>query len=438
MEALRHRELGQPSSPTPEHYIAVRLSTDAMRVLIVSTQFPFPARSGYERRVYGLARELASRHSVTLLSYARPDQLEDVRNLATELTVTVVERPLIARRQRRLMQFGSVVSRTPFAVREIHSDEMQSALNDLCARSSFDLIQLEGSVLCQFTFPANVPVILDEHNIEYELLARMRTGERSLLRRSFSGLQRNRVRRFEERCWLSVAGCAVTSAREEPLISSIAPDTPTAVVPNAADIDYFHSLNELVQPHTMAFTGVLDYRPNVDAALYLVDEIWPHVLARFPDAQLTIVGRVGEAERRRLRRPSVTLTGEVPDVRPHLARANVVGVPVRIGGGTRLKVVEGMAMGKAVVSTSLGCEGLDVIDGEHLLIANDAAAFASSVSTLFEDAERCRALGSAARALAERRYSWRLAGERLDSLYQRVLDRHARALDPDPAVPPIS
>jgi glycosyltransferase involved in cell wall biosynthesis len=144
------------------------------------------------------------------------------------------------------------------------------------------------------------------------------------------------------------------------------------------------------------------------------------VLRGCPDAKLTVVGRAYPADLRNLECPGVTLTGEVPDIRPYLKQASVVSVPIRMGGGTRLKVVEGLAMGKAMVSTRLGCEGIAVRGGEHLLIADDAPAFASSVLHLFENPALRSQLGSRGRALVEREYSWSLAGERVHSLYESI------------------
>jgi glycosyltransferase involved in cell wall biosynthesis len=168
---------------------------------------------------------------------------------------------------------------------------------------------------------------------------------------------------------------------------------------------------------------VLDYRPNMDAAEFLVDAIWPLILERCPTARLTIVGRGAPASLRALERPGVTITGEVADVRPYLRDAAVVAVPIRMGGGTRLKVVEGLAMGKPMVSTSLGCEGVRVDDGEHLVIADEPQAFADAVVALFDDPAYGRALGSAGRQRMAQEYSWDSAGERQEALYRRVFAR---------------
>jgi glycosyltransferase involved in cell wall biosynthesis len=215
----------------------------------------------------------------------------------------------------------------------------------------------------------------------------------------------------------------VTSEREADILEDHAPGTPVAVVPNGVDLELFRPSPAATEPLTAVFNGVLDYRPNLDAALYLVDEIWPLVRKRCPSAQLLLVGRGSPADRRRLEREGVVVTGEVPDVRPYLERAAVALVPIRMGGGTRLKVVEGLAMGKAMVSTNLGCEGIAVRDGEHLLVADTPGDFAAAVVSLLEDPAAARALGLAGRALMEESYSWELAGARLQSLYRRLAPR---------------
>ena len=388
-----------------------------MNILIVSTQFPYPPHFGFATRVYQLARQLTTRHRVMVLSYARPDERGGVAELARQMPVRVVERDPGSMRAKRMAQLVSVGSMAPFACRAVHTAAMQEAITEVCSREDFDVIQLESSLLCAFSFPAGPRIVLDEHNIEYEVFQRMCEGERSLPRRAFNRLESERFRRFEQRWWARVDGCAVTSDRERPIVCAHAPDKPVAVVPNGVDLDYFHPAHTDVEPKSIVFNGILAYRPNFDAAYHLVDDIWPVVRQRCPQARLTIVGRGDPADLRRLRRPGVEVTGEVPDIRPYLASAAVVAVPVRIGGGTRLKVVEGQAMGKAMVSTSLGCEGVAVRDGEHLLIGDDAASFADRVLELFGDPDRRFDLGLAGRRLIEMEYSWEQAGERLEALH---------------------
>jgi glycosyltransferase involved in cell wall biosynthesis len=396
-----------------------------LRILVVSAQFPYPPRFGFAMRVYQLARQLAAQHDVTLLSYAGPDERARADELRGELAVEVVAREAPSRVAKRAAQALSAASPRPFACREVHTRALQEAIDRLCAERRFDAIQLESSLLCAFRFPTDALLVLDEHNVEYEVFQRMQEGERSTARRLFHRLEHVRFRRFEQAWWRRVDACVLTSPREEQIVRREAPMTLTAVVPNGVDTERFRPEPGAVRPRTLVFNGLLQYRPNLDAALWLVDEIWPRVVARCPDARLAIVGRGEPADLARLERPGVEVTGEVPDVRPYLHAAAVVAVPIRMGGGTRLKVVEGLAMGKAMVSTALGCEGIAVRGGEHLLIADAADAFAAQVVELFEDPARAAALGRAGRSLMEDEYSWEIAGTRLRALYDRLTPAHA-------------
>lgn len=393
-----------------------------MRILVLSTQFPYPPRSGFEMRVYQLVRQLAERNDVMVLSFVEPDEAADAVAFATEVPVRTIiyeEPSVLVRRARQLL---SVASATPYACQSVYSPVMQSAITELCSDGGFDVVQLESSVFCQYRYPRGVRVVLDEHNIEYELFQRMGQGERSFLRRAFNGLEYLRFKRFEQRAWKQVDAAFVCSEREVRLVGAVAPATPVAVVPNGVDIEAFRPAPSAPEARTAVFNGVLDYRPNLDAALYLVEDIWPLVRERCPDARLSIVGRAGRTDVSALAREGVEITGEVPDVRPYLNRAAVVTVPIRMGSGTRLKVVEALALGKAMVSTTVGCEGIAVRDREHLLIADDAPAFAGAIVRLFEEPELAARLGEEGRRLAEADYSWDLAGTRAQALYDTLLD----------------
>jgi sugar transferase (PEP-CTERM/EpsH1 system associated) len=389
---------------------------------MVSPWLPFPSW-GSGTRAFQIARHLATRHAVTIVSYARPIDagvLPLVREVCSDLRTVV--RESAGRRDRRRSQVLSLVSALPYGGRELRSPSLQAALDDLTSRRTFDIVQIESSQMCSaIVVPGCAPVVVDEHNVESELLHRMRQGERSQVRRLYNRLEHLKFRRLEQRLWNEVAGVAVPSEREASTVRSRTSATPVAVVPNGVDLDYFAPTREGPEPAGLVFTGLLSYRPNLDAALYLVDEILPRIRRRHPDAVLSIVGGGQEAELQRLRRPNVVVTGWVEDVRPYVTGGAVVVVPLRIGGGTRLKVIEAMAMGKPIVSTSVGCEGLDVVDGEHLLVADDPDRFASEVGRLLDDRELRAALGAAGRALAVREYSWERSVGRLEELYERVV-----------------
>ncbi len=230
-----------------------------------------------------------------------------------------------------LTQLRSLLGRTPYEPHRTYSREMQERIDRLFAREAFDVVQLESTLVWPFRFPAGTPLVLDEHNVDYETYARMREGARSPIRKAFYLVEEGRVRRYEQDAWRRSSGLVLTSAREEEMAREVAPDTATAVVPNGVDTDYFTPGSGEIEPQTIVFNGVLDYRPNLDAALFLADEVLPRVHETHPDARVVVVGRGGPDELNQVRRPNVEATGEVPDVRPYLARAEVVAVPILAG-----------------------------------------------------------------------------------------------------------
>lgn len=391
-----------------------------MRILVVGPSFPFPPRWGHATRVYHLARQLARRHDVMLLTYATAADMEHVEALRRELAVEVVPREPLSTGAKRRMQLASLLSAVPYETQAAWSAAMQGALDRVCAEWRPDSIQIESTLLWKFAYPRGVPIVLDEHNLDYEVYRRMCETERSPLRKTFYRYEERRVRRYEQRAWQHVSACVLTSAREDEIVRGHARDTLTAVVSNAVDTEHFRPTDEEPVPRTIAFNGTLDYRPNVDAAEFLVHEILPRVRQRFPRARAVVVGRGRDDALARLRDAGAEATGEVADIRPYLARAAVVVAPIRAGGGTRFKVVEGLAMARPMVSTTVGCEGIDVRDGEHLLVADGADAFAAAVVRLFDDVRLGAALGHAGREFVEREYSWDGAGERLADVHERV------------------
>lgn len=407
---------------------------EPVRILVIGPSFPYPPTWGHATRVYHLARQLARRHEVMLLTYATAADEQQIETLRAELAVEVVPRERRSTGAKRRSQLASLLSGVPYETQAAHSAAMQAAIERVCADWRPDAIQLESTLLWSFDFPDGVPIVLDEHNVDYEVYRRMRDTERSPLRRSFYGFEERRVRRYEQQAWRDASACVLTSARDESIVREHAPETLTAAVLNAVDVEYFRPTGREHDPRTLVFNGTLDYRPNVDAAEFLVEEILPRVRRRVSDVRAVVVGRGREDVLERLRRAGAEATGEVADIRPFLEQAAAVVVPIRAGGGTRFKVVEGLAMARPMVSTTIGCEGIDVRDGEHLLVADDADAFASAVVRLFDEPGFAASLGRAGRDLVEREYSWERAGERLAAVHEQVaVGNSLRVLATEPA-----
>jgi glycosyltransferase involved in cell wall biosynthesis len=399
-----------------------------LRILVLTPSLPYPPIWGFGTRVFQFLRHLARRHHVSLLTYEEPGESDKVAALTRVSSgVHTVPRSAETEHGKRLAQLSSVFSRRSYQRRNLYSQAMQGKLDELVARKPYDIIQIESSQLAGFAFDPRAKVILDEHNIEYELLYRMYRTERAVVRRLYNWVEFTKFKREEVRTWHQVTGCVATSQREADIIREAVPFTPTTVIPNAVDVEYFRPSDTSADGSVIVMTGLMHYRPNIDGAMYFVREILPRILASRPNMVFYVVGAGAPPEIKRLASSNVVVTDTVPDVRPYVRKAAVFVVPLRMGGGTRLKVVEGLSMQKAVVSTSLGSEGIDVIHGTHLLIADQPDEFADAVLQLLRDRALAERIGREGRSLVESRYTWDTVVSQLEGFYDRLLAAGAPA-----------
>jgi glycosyltransferase involved in cell wall biosynthesis len=373
---------------------------------------------------------LAESHRISLLTFlpsadqARP--LDPILGSCDQVITVPNDRIGLTGAARRALQVRAALAARSYDGLALEQRSFQSALDDMAARSSYDIIQIESCFLSRYAFPPDTAVVLDEHNVEYEIRHRTVAIARSPLRKLHSYLDYLALRTEEQHAWRAVDACAVTSPRDQDTVRATFPGARTAVVPNAVDTQFFSPRGVRPDRRTLLFFGALGYYPNVDAALFFVHEVMPLLRRSHPSLRLLIVGASPPPEIRRCAGPDVIVTGEVEDVRPYLERAHAVVAPIRIGGGTRLKILEAMAMAKPVVSTSLGAEGLAAADRRELLLADNADDFALRVSRVLNDDDLAASLGSAARRLVETSYDWSASARNLEALYRSAL--FARAL----------
>ena len=403
--------------------------TERLRVLMLMAAMPYPPIWGSGQRNFELLRYLSKRHDITLVTYETSRDPVAANVLGSLARVIYVPAPPDGPAKRR-RQIGSLVSPHSFHSGSLYSGALQAAVDRTLADEPYDIIQVAQSKLSRVQITAGEAlVVLDEHNIEYETLRRNAMVEYSPIRKLYYFGEYLKHRSEEIAAWRAAAGCTVTSIREERIVNQIVPGTPTAVVMNSVDTGFFRPSAAHPDPDELVFTGLMRYRPNVDAVRHFVRTTLPLIQRVRPNTRLTIVGAGPSPEVLRLAGPDVRVTGTVADVRPFLERAAVVVVPIRTGGGTRFKIAEGLAMGKAVVSTTIGAEGIGVGHEEHLLLADDPAAFAEQVLRVLEDRRLAGALGAAGRDFAERYLSWDAAGSVLNTFYgdlrrQRVATIH--------------
>jgi len=392
-------------------------SPKSRSILIVAPQWPHPPTWGFVMRVYQLAKELSSRHRVSLLAYG-DEHAPRAAGVFEQVRLVPWPVPSQNKRWAQLTSLGRLGSHHLTGLRSM---AMQSALEQMAEREAFDVVQLESS---QMSFLEPVPgtcTVLDEHNIEYTLLRRLAAIESEPVRRAFGLVESLKARRDETAAWRKSSGCVFTSDVDLRQMLQASPSTPACVVPNGVDLEYFRPTSASPGEDLIVYTGSINYRPNADAVAYFIREILPKIRRARPGARLLVVGRGAPDWLTRLASEHVEFTGAVPDVRPYLARAAVAVAPIRIGSGTRIKILEAMAMARPVVTTRVGCEGLNVADQQHVLMADDADAFAECTVRLLSDRRRSAELGRAGRDLAEREFGWASAADRLERFHARLV-----------------
>jgi len=267
-----------------------------------------------------------------------------------------------------------------------------------------------------------VPIACTHHDIDSELLRLRARRLHPAVLRPYVRLQANRVEHLERALCPRFALNVMMSDIDAERLRALAPGAPTVVVPNGIDTEHFQPNGASSVAGRVAFVGPTYSHPNRDAVEFLLREIWPQVRATDPITSLHLIGRTTELDRTRYgAEPGVTVLGAVPDLRPPLSQARCCVVPIRIGGGTRIKILDAWAMGKAVVSTSIGCEGLDAVDGENILIRDTPDAIAGAVLQVLRDAHLRSHLERNARRTATETYSWSHVGRRLRAAYETLL-----------------
>jgi glycosyltransferase involved in cell wall biosynthesis len=386
-----------------------------MKILVVVNALPRPTW-GAGTRNYHLLRALAQKHTVSLLALVRPEEREESATAHLQphtRAILQVDAPVTG--SKRVNQLVALAKGESYSLTSQILPAAQAALDDELAHGDYDAVLFEGLLVAGYRVPSGVRVILDEHNIEYELLQRSYQAGHGLVRRGFNWMEYHRLKPREIARMQRADLVLVTSEREQLLLKGIVPGKNVRVVPNGVDTAAFTPDPAIAEaPGRLIFTASFDYYPNVQGALHFADTIWPRIHSARPDATWHLVGRNPPPEIQRLGAlPGVTVTGSVPKVQPHLAAAQIAVVPLLTGAGTRLKILEAMAMRRAIVSTALGCEGLACVPGEHLLVADEPETFAAAVVDLLDDAPRRASLGEQGRALVESRYSWDFCGSQL-------------------------
>lgn len=400
-----------------------------MRILFLSNWFPYPPTNGAKIRIYNLIRQLANRHEITLLAFARTISVEEAHKHLPHIeqfcrsAEVVAARPFVSNGVAALRGF---VSLKPRSVVQTYSPEMAQLVDDETKSHTFDVIAasevgapgLVSLLACRI---AGVPKVLDALEVAFSKDAYK--SQSQLRRRIRPALTWLKARWFTKDMLRQAAACTVPSEPEKQNLLEIMPAHPCIeVLPHCLDLTLYNQFFGHPRPESLVFTGSFTYSANLDAARYFLEEIYPRIRPSLPDVSMQIVGSADGVDL--CMWPiddSVTFTGLIRDVRPTVAQSWLSVVPLRVGAGTRLKIIESMALGTPVVSTSKGAEGLEVTHGENILIADDAREFAQAVVAVSQNPRLRERLSVGGRRLVEARYGSEVIGRGFDSILDRVV-----------------
>lgn len=410
-----------------------------MKVLFLSQIVPYPPHGGVLQRGFNLLREIGRHAEVHLLAFVHPDALrtpatlEESRRMLGQFCARVEYFSLWVKQSRAhtatALALG-LVSRDPFSVVAHRSRQFGEAVRRAMASTAFDIVHADTIALSPFVdlqSSQRAPAVVTHHNIESQLLERRSEKEPRAAARWFLQHQAAKLRGYERRVSPHYDVNIFMSTPDRDFFMNRIAGIRPAVVPNGVDPDYFAPNGEDATEAALIYTGGMNMFANRDAVLSFLNEVWPSIKAAVPEVRFYAVGQDPPRELATMAEQDrgIVVTGYVDDIRPLVRKSAVYVVPLRVGGGTRLKVLDAMASGKAIVSTRIGCEGLDVVNGEHLLVADDPREFARCAVALLHDRARRLSLGRAARARVQEKYSWPTVGAQLMAAYGQAMAHRA-------------
>lgn len=402
-----------------------------MKILWVKSELLHPIDKGGRIRTYQVLKQLEKDHHITYLCLAASTDPQESFEKASEYCHRLITVPWSEPTKRTPAFFVDLAKNLadplPYVQAKYRSELMRGHISRLARTGEVDV------VICDFLTPSqNVPAdlpcptVLFQHNVETILWKRLHENQESLPRRAYFYGQYLKMRRFEGQECRRYDAVATVSTTDSDAIRNLHGVADVFDVPTGVDTEYFSPGTSERDPDELVFTGSMDWMPNEDAMLYFAEKILPLVEREAPGVKVTVVGRNPTPKVVALARENrrFSLTGWVEDVRPFIDRAAVYIVPLRVGGGTRIKIYEAMGMARAVVSTTIGAEGLPVKDGEEILLADEPKAFADSVVRLLRDREARARIEAAARKAVVERFGWDKAAAALLGACQHAIERH--------------
>ena len=404
-----------------------------MNLLFLSTRSPYPLISGHSLRTYHILKGATENHNVTFVTFIQlPEHELKKENLDHLMSFCKAVYPFeipadVSKTKLATMLFLNLFSPLPFVGQKYDAPLMRQKIREIIQREHIDLVHVDMLPLTAYINEfEHLPKILVNHNVESIRLYRWFKTEPNPVKKAYLGIQWLKLKTFEQSAMNKFDGCVVVSELDKELLIKMGVKSRLFVVPNGTNTKFFKPNNGKVVENSVLWIGHMDVHTNKDAVLYFWKDIYPILRRKYPEVKMTFVGTAPPKEIADAAQKDgqVKATGFVDDIRPYIDEAAVMVVPIRVGSGTRLKILDAMAMGKAIVSTSVGCEGLNVNDGKDILIADEPEDFVNKAIDLLKNSNKRITLEKNAIELAKT-YDWDLITQRQELAYHQVIKRRS-------------
>jgi len=393
-----------------------------MKVLFISALFPYPLHSGGQVRLFNLLKELSGEHEITLFSFIRSKEEEQyIAHMPFCPHIRTFLRGHVWQPQ---YVWKALTSSYPLLVASYDHTEMREAITKELQRTQYDCIHIEPFYVYPVLPPTTIPVVVSEHNIEYQVYEKLAQSLPTTLVQHIGAWDVKKMRKSEEAQWKYATAVTAVSTSDATYIKKRAGEHNVYVVPNGIDPTYFSYKEQSFDKKTptFLFVGNFSWKPNEDALRLLMKRYWPRIVEKFPEATLTVCGKyLSQGLSEALKQKQVTYLSSVEDIRTLYTTHDILLAPFTYGGGTKFKILEAMASGTLVVTTKPGIEGIDAVDREHVLIADSDESFVSLISYAYANAKNMKHITKKARIFVEKTYDWKAIGERLSLVWKKTV-----------------
>ena len=397
-----------------------------MKILFITGMLPFPLDNGRKLRSFHLIRKLSEGNGLTLFitDEKNPDEknIGELKKYCKDVKIAPCAELSTPRLILRL--FLSIFRKEPFSLLKRYSNRIRQQLHSLIDETRPDVIICDRLTETLYLLDKGIKAIkiYSTHNVEYQIVRRFSESTTDILKKLASYIEWKRMEAYERRVWENFDFSIAVSENNKDIISKFIPKERVFVVLNGIDTGYFQPVKNTKTPFSIIYTGQMGWFPNEDAMLYFTSEMYPLIKKEVPDLKFFIVGSNTSAKVKKLAEgdESIKVTGRVEDIREYIDRAAVYIVPLRIGSGTRIKILEALAMEKPVISTTVGCEGLELTNGKEIVISDKPAEFANRVVSLLKDEKAGQRLGEAGRKVIKEKYDWEVVFNQLDKLIDKL------------------